>query len=57
MEPDQLEFERDGVAVVHDAFDPSGMAEILWEGLGRYGFRSDDPTTWDERLLYKGVFA
>jgi hypothetical protein len=57
MQPDQLQFERDGITVVHDAFDASEMADILWEGLGRYGFRPNDPTSWDGRLLYKGVFA
>jgi hypothetical protein len=57
MGADQLELERDGVVVVRGAFDASGMADVLWEGLGHYGFRPDDPTTWDDRLLYKGVFA
>src|SRR5256885_3160664 len=56
MEPDQLEFERDGVAVVHGAFDASGMVDAVWEGLSRYGFTSDDPATWDRRLLTSGGF-
>src|SRR3954467_12238487 len=58
MEPDQLEFERDGVSVVRAAFDASGMADALWEGLAAWGFRSDDPTTWDPRLLApSGLFG
>jgi hypothetical protein len=56
MEPDQLEFDRDGVAVVHGAFDPSGMEKTVWDGLSRYGFTSDDPATWDRRLLTTGGF-
>src|SRR5256885_16107897 len=56
MEPDQLEFERDGVAVVHGAFDASGMVDAVWEGLSRYGFTPDDPDTWDRRFLTSGGF-
>lgn len=51
MEPDQLEFERDGVTVVHGAFDASGMVDVLWDGLSRHGFMPDDPSTWDPGLL------
>lgn len=57
MEPDQLEFERDGVLVVRGAFDASGMPDALWDGLAKYGFMRDDPTTWDvRRMAPEGYF-
>jgi ectoine hydroxylase-related dioxygenase (phytanoyl-CoA dioxygenase family) len=51
MEPDELEFERDGVAVVHGAFDASGMVDAMWDGLAPHGFKPAEPTTWDPQLV------
>ena len=43
----ELEFERDGVLVLHRAFDPTGLADELWRGItSRNPIDRDDPSTW-----------
>jgi hypothetical protein len=40
------DFEQIGWVRLHNAFDPSGMAEAMWQALGEHGLRPHDPTTW-----------
>jgi len=43
-----LGFEKKGWARLTRAFDPSGMAEAMWQALSEHGVRPDDPTTWEQ---------
>lgn len=44
---DDLDFERDGAVRVRGAFDPDGMADVLWSALAsRHRILKEEPATW-----------
>lgn len=40
------DFKQIGWVRLRNAFDPSGMAEAMWQVLAEHGLRPHDPTTW-----------
>ena len=47
MDLSSFDFDRDGLLVLRGAFDPTGMADAMWDGLAsRHRIQRDDPSTW-----------